>query len=179
MRPTTTFPAIGLHELWHVFYERQPAGRPRTVLWVQNMLYHAQIWHLVRHGRRLFPAQFLAEPWGPFSPRLHELYTGREAVIVAPDFQPSHELLAYLDEVMEAYRDFSDEQLQALSQHEAPWANTPRNQVISDDFLIEHYTRLLRLSEEAEGSDVDVPSEQSPVDVSAALSPTPVSWTQD
>ena len=117
---------------------------------LQKLVYYAQGFHLAIFGRPLFDAQIHAWEHGPVVDSLYHQYKGHgSAAIPCPDAFDSEAVLtaeerSLLDDVWDAYGQFSAWKLRNMTHDEPPWKDTPRGFVIDHETMREYFSTLLR-----------------------------------
>ncbi len=111
---------------------------------LQKLCYYAQGFALVILGRPIFGEALEAWDHGPVVPSLYRVYRdyGSGPIPVPTDFDPSmfpREERDVLEDVWNAYGQFSAWKLRNLTHDEPPWNDTPRNEVITHDALRRYF----------------------------------------
>lgn len=114
----------------------EDAGDAISNLKLQKLVYYAQGFSLAMTGAPLFGEDFEAWQHGPVIPRLYQKYKENGAFGIRPPeaFDDSKFTAAQkdvLDQVYEAYGQFSAWKLRNMTHEESPWRDTPINEVIS------------------------------------------------
>lgn len=138
---------------WRTDYE---AGDSITPLKLQKLCYYAQAWHVTLTGKRLFDEEFERWDHGPANYELYKKYESYQWRPIPPegppdditDFYPAEvftsEELDTLNEVWEAYGDYSAKFLENLTHREDPWLMAGPNQIITVESMKEYYSKRLR-----------------------------------
>ena len=125
----------------------EDSGDNISNLKLQKLLYYAQGFYVAIAGRPLFSEDILAWGHGPVVPAVYHAFKeyGSNA-IPCGDFDFTvfdPDMRELLDEVFQAYGQYSAWKLRDMTHDEAPWKYTPRNTVISLDAMREFFkTRL-------------------------------------
>lgn len=111
-------------------------GENITNLKLQKLVYYAQGFSLVLSGGPLFDEPIVAWVHGPVVPVLYSNYRehGGKPIPTRDGFDPAmidSETRDLLEEVYDVYGQYSAWGLRNLTHEEAPWQNTPLNEVIS------------------------------------------------
>jgi uncharacterized phage-associated protein len=121
-----------------------------TLLKLQKLLYYAQGFSLALfHGAPLFDEPILAWEHGPVVRSIWDVYSdyrgGRQI-----ELQGAVDMEVYtdgsgdfLDEVWQAYGQFSAWKLREMTHEEAPWLQTPRDSEIPRELMQEFFTAQL------------------------------------
>jgi uncharacterized phage-associated protein len=99
-------------------------GDPISNLKLQKLLYYAQAWYLALKDRPLFDDPIEAWVHGPVVPNVYREYRDWSWQPIARDVtrpELDSEIVAHLDEVMEAYGGLSAFYLERLTHSERPW----------------------------------------------------------
>lgn len=107
------------------------AGVGMNVLKLHKLLYYVQGWHLAMKDRPLFQGTFQAWVHGPVSRQVYDRFSGTHTMysLLSPrDVRPGFDFgdlnpaeRAHVDEVIEAYAQYSGTQLEEMTHSEAPW----------------------------------------------------------
>lgn len=102
-----------------------------TILKLQKLLYYVQAWRLALRDQTLFDGKFQAWVHGPVNRQVYDRFASkytmyaalrREDVRVGFDADAlSPAIRAHIDEVLEAYANYSGSQLERMTHDEAPW----------------------------------------------------------
>ena len=125
-RAETTARAAANYIIW--FCQRH--GDPITNLKLQKLLYYAQGWFLALHGRPLFREPLRAWIRGPVEHGVWKSYSEfRWRPITTKISKPSLSELArdHIEEVIEAYGDYSALTLEKMTHQEEPWKRARGN----------------------------------------------------
>lgn len=113
---------------------------------LQKLVYYAQGFVMALTGRKLFDEPIEAWEHGPVVRELYNEYRRNGATpITKPeninyDTLSQHpELMEILDEVYQVYGQFSAWRLRDMTHEETPWLKTRRNDVISDESMLEFF----------------------------------------
>lgn len=118
---------------------------------LQKLLYYAQGFHLAIYGSKLFPEDIRAWEHGPVVPEVyHKFKTYGSSAIPVPKGEEmdssifnSQQISELLDEVYTVYGQFSAWKLRNMTHDEAPWQETPRDEVISPDKMQDYFKTQL------------------------------------
>jgi len=108
-------------------------GEALTHLKLQKLLYYAQGFHMALFGgTALFPGAIQAWDHGPVSPDIYHRFKGygRDPIPVQPDADDiglTDDQKELLNDVWNAYGQFSAWKLRNMTHDEAPWKNTYRD----------------------------------------------------
>jgi uncharacterized phage-associated protein len=97
------------------------------------LLYYAQGFHLALFEQPLFESKMEAWRHGPVCPEVYHKYKnhGGNLISAPKDFEPtslfSQSLIAFLDEVIEVFGQFSAWKLRNMTHSEPPWASNEIN----------------------------------------------------
>ncbi|WP_051999952.1 Panacea domain-containing protein [Schleiferilactobacillus shenzhenensis] len=120
---------------------------PMTQMKLHKLLYYAQGVHLAVTDAPLFSDDLLAWQHGPVVRSLYDRYKGQRTLDTpitaqeAADYdqvESDQNAAEILEAVYDRYGEYSAAQLREMTHAEAPWAETPHNEVISQD-LIERF----------------------------------------
>lgn len=102
-----------------------------SILKLQKLLYYVQAWHLAFGRGPLFAGKFQAWVHGPVSRQVydrfketHSLFSAVVAQDIRAEFNPEAlpaEARDHIDEILDAYGQFSGLQLENMTHGEAPW----------------------------------------------------------
>jgi len=120
-------------------------GEGISNLKLQKLLYYAQGFHLVLKGGPLFNERIVAWTHGPVVPDVyHRFKDAGDGEIPNAGMYPSSQIdnttAALLEEVWQAYGQFSAWRLREMTHREPPWINTPQSGVISEQQLIAYFS---------------------------------------
>jgi uncharacterized phage-associated protein len=113
---------------------------------LQKLLYYAQGFHMaLNSGRKLFRDPIYAWAHGPV---VHEVYhrfkhfgsKGIPRTEVASSPSLDADTVSLLEEVWQAYGQFSAWRLREMTHKEPPWQNTPQSALISDEKLLAYFS---------------------------------------
>jgi uncharacterized phage-associated protein len=127
----------------------EQGGRPAellTHLKLQKLLYYVQGFHLVMRDGPAFGEDILAWRHGPVVREVYNTYRGiGYAGIPAPRVGPKlpHETVHVIEQVSEAYGQFSAWRLRQMTHETPPWKNTPQGSVISHKAMREYFLTQL------------------------------------
>lgn len=107
---------------------------------LQKLVYYAQGFHLAMHITPFFDEDILAWEHGPVVEELYHEYKayGAQAIPQPKEFDDSvfsDIQKNLLKEVYEVYGQFSAWKLRNMTHSEAPWIETPKNEVISHELM--------------------------------------------
>lgn len=129
----------------------EDAGDLISNLKLQKLVYYAQGFHLAIYGEPIFNETIEAWEHGPVVPCLYHEYKGfGSGAIPHPtnvDFDKyNNEVKELLDEVYEAFGQFSAWKMRNMTHNEPPWENTYRAyrlRIISQKSMKEYFETLL------------------------------------
>ncbi len=133
----------------------EDAGDNMTNLRLQKLVYYAQAWHLALTGKPLFAEDFEAWVHGPVSYGLWNKYREYRWNPLpkpsGPIVEMDDETLDILNEVWDAYGQFSAKRLEELTHTEAPWVNARKRrncgpgdacrEIITKDEMRDYYSQ--------------------------------------
>lgn len=122
---------------------------------LEALVYYCYVWNLVINSERLFVTEFIAGVHGPFIKQLHshlrqttisDLRNKRLSTSALTDIE-----IDIIDQVIQQYGKFSEDQIVELAQSEEPWL-VARGEckmldycpnVLDDDLIKNYYNKLL------------------------------------
>ncbi len=128
---------------------------------LQKLLYYAQAWHLARFGKRLFEGEFQAWVHGPVLPESYREFKefGWKPILLDVNESYHQEFFQkltkdqseILEEVIDEYFGETGFELERMTHLEMPWqkariglsSDTPSENVIRDEWMIDYYSRFL------------------------------------
>ncbi len=118
------------------------AGDVVTNLKLQKLLYYAQGFHLALYGRPFFADEILAWEHGPVVRNVYNTYRDFGSNILSPtetiiEFDNDEKEL--IKQVWNLFGQFSAWRLRDMTHSEEPWKNTPRNQEITHESLLNFF----------------------------------------
>lgn len=134
-----------------------------SVLKLQKLLYYVQAWHLAKNGSPLFDGKFQAWVHGPVNRQVydrfrdtHSLYSPVTVASLRDGFARdklagAHR--AHIDEILEAYGDYTGTQLEDMTHDEQPWVEARGNlkdyerceTEIAEQTMLGYYQSLLEV----------------------------------
>ena len=117
---------------------------PRTAMQLQKLVFYAQAWSLVWHGRPLFADPIEAWDQGPVVPTLFDSHRGQYVVVSLPRGDAARidgNAADTIDAVLEQYGNAGGDELGLLTHAEQPWLTTRRNGVITLECMRAYYVR--------------------------------------
>lgn len=146
----------------YVIQRLSEAGVRLNILKLHKILYYIQAWHLAFGKGRCFDSDFQAWIHGPVSRPIYDRFKDTKSMYSA--VRPRDVRVGFaagtlpkairrhVDKVLEAYADFTDDQLEAMTHRERPWiaARGGRDpgerceDVISDDLMKRYYSARLK-----------------------------------
>lgn len=128
----------------------QAVGDCITNLKLQKLAYYAEAWHLALYDEPLTGAPFQAWIHGPVNPQLYSQYAEYGPNPISVDTEVpriSPEKRAHLEEVLDAYSQFSAWDLERMTHSEEPWLkargnlpfDVPSNAVIDPNVMRDYY----------------------------------------
>lgn len=102
-----------------------------NTLKLQKLAYYTQAWRLALKNERLFEGRFQAWVHGPVNRQLYDRFSKTHMMydlVKVSDIRPEFDLekmpkdiREHIDEVLEAYAQFSGPQLESMTHEEQPW----------------------------------------------------------
>ncbi|MCI5167739.1 MAG: DUF4065 domain-containing protein [Candidatus Electrothrix sp. GM3_4] len=112
---------------------------------LQKLTYYAKVWSLVA-GYPCINAQFERWDYGPVNRTLYFSYKkfAREKITspIPPEQHIQGEQSDFFKFIFSSYIDHSAVALSAMTHKEAPWRDTPPNQIITDQVICDYYSKL-------------------------------------
>lgn len=115
----------------YIVVKLDEAGASLTILKLQKLLYYVQAWRLALKDQTLFDGKFQAWVHGPVNRHIYDRFAGKYTMYAAlhredvrPDFDAnamSPSVRAHIDEVLEAYANYTGSQLERMTHDEEPW----------------------------------------------------------
>lgn len=124
----------------------EDAGDLISNLKIQKLAYYCQGFHLALNGGiPLFPEQIQAWEHGPVVVDLYRRYSGNgaNALTVSQSFDSTcltENERELIEEVYSVYGQFSAWKLRNMTHEEAPWVNTGRNEIITNQVMQEYFS---------------------------------------
>lgn len=110
---------------------------------LQKVLYYIKIWGLVS-DTEVFPEQFVKWDHGPVNAEVYQEYrkNGSNPIPIENDMKSSGVAIPkeFTDFIIESYAAFNAFALSALTHRENPWKETFKNQVITDESILNFYS---------------------------------------
>lgn len=159
---TTQSPANVQDVCDYIIVKLNGADAYLNVLKLHKLLYYVQAWHLAFGRGRLFNNAFQAWVHGPVCRIIYDRFKDSKSMYspvrlrdVRDDFSPDDIPRAakrHIDTILEAYADFTDDQLEEMTHRERPWIEArdgidpkDRSEIqISDDVMRDFYSRRLK-----------------------------------
>ena len=123
---------------------------PVTHLKLQKLLYYAQGIGFARANIKLIREPFLAWEHGPVVREIYDRYRGNGKAPLAPNealditaVSGNETVMAVLEETVSLYGLYDPWYLRERTHQESPWAETKRNEPISDDKMIGFFRKAL------------------------------------
>jgi uncharacterized phage-associated protein len=138
----------------YVCFRLIDAGAAPSQLKLHKLLYYIQAWSLALYDEPLLDEKFQAWIHGPVSRTIYNRFKDTKNMfssITEEDISDYSDLpqtaIYHIDEVLEAYGDFSGTQLEELTHQEAPWINARKGlsrfdrseRIISEDDMKQFY----------------------------------------
>lgn len=115
-----------------------------TPMKLQKLAYYSKVWTLVAGGSVL-SAQFVKWEYGPVNTQIYHQYKiyGADSIPAqkAANVIGNVELEDLLAFILDNYVNLSAYELSTMTHNEDPWIKTPKDAVISDEMLIEYYSK--------------------------------------
>ena len=148
---------LSCHDVAQYFVAQmdEDAGDLVSNLKLQKLVYYAQGFSLVLHGRPLFSERIEAWVHGPVVPELYQEYKpcGSDAISHPGELDFSlydEQTRQLLDEVYGVYGQFSAWKLHDMTRSEPPWRDAPLGEEIRHDDLASYFSsRVVREPETA------------------------------
>lgn len=115
----------------YVITRLDEADATLSVLKLHKLLYYIQAWHLALGRGRCFDEAFQAWVHGPVSRSVYDRFKDTKSMYsrvrprdVREDFDPSvlpKKVRRHINIVLEAYGEFTDDQLEEMTHREKPW----------------------------------------------------------
>lgn len=136
---------------WYIWRVNEDAeyGDNITNLKLQKLVYYAQGFHLATFESPLFDDEIRAWLHGPVVPVLYQTYKtyGATPIPTPPGYVPAAVLNGdardLLEDVYGVYGQFSAWGLRNLTHEEAPWQETPMNEVITHEIMRNYFKEHL------------------------------------
>lgn len=110
-----------------------------TPMKLQKLLYYVKAWGLVA-GHDLVDGDFLRWDYGPVNEAVWKKYNGRSPITPQPpSSHPKGKEKKLIDFIVYNYVQYNALTLSSMTHEEKPWKNTPPNDVIPDDLMLEYY----------------------------------------
>ncbi len=122
----------------------EDAGDAISNLKLQKLLYYAQGLYLALNGRKLFDEKIKAWQHGPVVPEVWHNYKefGNRSIEPPTGFDPDvlpEEVTQHLDEIWQAFGQFSAWRLRDMTHSEAPYENTDMNEEILPSMMKDYF----------------------------------------
>jgi uncharacterized phage-associated protein len=140
----------------HVVARMEARGHTVNNLKLQKLLYYTQAWHLALHGEPVFYEQIEAWVKGPVVPAVFQQHKhlGYMSIRNTPAMELgtlSPGVSAHLDEVLDAYAQYSGFDLSTMTHMEDPWSdarkglsdNDPSRRVITHESMRRYYANAV------------------------------------
>lgn len=150
---TTKYKALDIAR-YFVWKSSQGGEEPISNLKLQKLIYYAQGLSLAMHDRPLFEDLILAWTYGPVVRSVYDVYKEKGASGIAPDPSYDSESIgkdtrAFLDEIYDAFGQFSAGRLMQLSHTDQCWIDAHPNRIISHKSMRDHLTKYLKNGKES------------------------------
>ena len=115
-----------------------------TPLKLQKLAYFAKVWTLVA-DRAIINAPFKKWAYGPVNTTIYHAYKPHGNDPIPTPVKKSEALISsaqsreLIDFIVENYINYSAFDLSAMTHNDPPWINTPPNQTIPDQAIIDYY----------------------------------------
>lgn len=128
-----------------------PNAEELTQMKAMKLLYYVQAANLVVTGHRLFKDDLLAWKYGPVVEAVHERYRGQREIggqidqKTLKDFQElenAGRTADVLNSIYATYGHSSASDLMRQTHQERPWQETKQSQPISDQSIIDYYSKV-------------------------------------
>ncbi len=115
----------------YIVVKLDEAGVGLTILKLQKLLYYVQAWRLALKDEPLFEGKFQAWVHGPVNRQIYDRFAAKYSMYATlrrtdakQDFDPgslSAQTRAHIDEILEAYANYTGSQLEQMTHDEEPW----------------------------------------------------------
>ena len=125
-------------------------GGEISAMKLQKLCYYSQAWTLAWDGKELFPEDFLRWDNGPVCRELFDVHQGMFMVnrdVIDKKLLSNNlpmDLQENIDKVLEDYGQYSGSELSEMTHREKPWAETPRNKVITKECMRKYYSNQIK-----------------------------------
>jgi uncharacterized phage-associated protein len=142
----------------YVCFRLNDAGSPPSQLKLHKLLYYIQAWNLALYDEPLLDEKFQAWIHGPVSRTIYDRFKNTKNMFSSITEEDIHDYaklpqstIYHIDEVLEAYGDFSGTQLEELTHQEDPWINARKGlnrfdraeRIISEEDMKNYYKSRL------------------------------------
>jgi uncharacterized phage-associated protein len=149
----------------YIILKMSEAEANLNVLKLHKLLYYVQAWHLAFGRGRCFNHAFQAWVHGPVCRATYDRFKDAKSMYspirrrdMRDDFEVGdlpRPVKRHVDSILEAYADFTDDQLEEMTHRERPWAAAregvdPKDRsekIISDELMAEFYRARLKRNE--------------------------------
>lgn len=146
----------------YIVLKMDEAGERINVLKLHKLLYYVQAWSLAFGRGRCFNNEFQAWVHGPVCRIVYDRFKDTKSMyspVRRRDMRESFDLTAFpkrtkrhIDAVLEAYAEYTDDQLEEMTHQEQPWIEAregydPKERCedpISDDVMAQYYSARLK-----------------------------------
>jgi uncharacterized phage-associated protein len=154
---------LSVHDVCdYIIVKLNGADARLNVLKLHKLLYYVQAWHLAFGKGRLFNNHFQAWVHGPVCRSIYDRFKDAKSMyspVRLRDVRDDFDLgrlprgaKRHVDTILEAYADFTDDQLEEMTHRERPWIAAregydPKERCeeqISDNVMVEFYSRRLK-----------------------------------
>lgn len=124
-------------------------GGEISAMKLQKLCYYSQAWALAWDDKELFPEEFLRWDNGPVCRELFDLHEGMFFVdrkFIDKSWLseiPVDGARRNIDQVLEDYGKYQGCDLSEMTYAEKPWKYTPRNQIITKNYMKKYYKKWL------------------------------------
>lgn len=126
-------------------------GGEMSAMKLQKLCYYCQAWNLVWENEPLFNEDFLRWDNGPVCRELFDLHRGLyyvdselfddESILSRDKLTPNQ--MENMEQVLDEYMQFGGAELSEMTHSEAPWLNTPKDEIISKECIRDYYSARL------------------------------------
>lgn len=119
---------------------------------LQKLVYYAQGLHLAMYGKPIFREKIMAWNYGPVIPELYSKYKkyGASGIPSDKSFKPNtidDKMREFLDEIHEAFGQFSAGRLSELTHTEQCWQDAHPNKIIKHTAMATTLKKYLKLKD--------------------------------
>jgi uncharacterized phage-associated protein len=146
----------------YIIWKINAGGARLNILKLHKLMYYVQAWHLAFGRGPCFNSSFQAWVHGPVCRPIYDRFKDTKSMYSAvrsrdlrEDFNPADlpkKVRRHIDSILEAYADFTDDQLEEMTHRERPWikaregydAKERCEEPISDQTMASYYGGRLK-----------------------------------